>query len=162
MKSKYILSALLTLMIFGTISLIAQEKSQCFIDDHNVAINGYDAVSYFTDNKPVKGSEKYKVTFDNAIFHFSSQKHKELFKKNPMKYMPQYGGYCAFGMAAKNMKIPTNPETFEVVDGKLFLFFNDKYKGKIMNTKPMWDKDEKKMQKMADANWGNINNAHKK
>jgi len=138
--------------IFLSVSF-AQSETQCFVDDHNVVIKGYDPVSYFTENKAVKGKEKYSATFGNATFHFANAKNKELFEKNPMKYMPQYGGYCAFGMGAKNMKVPSNPETFEIVDGKLFLFFNDVYKGKKMNTKMMWDKDPKKIHQMADANW---------
>jgi YHS domain-containing protein len=153
MKIKIFLIILLSLFVLSSSFTLAQKESQCFIDDHNVAIKGYDAVSYFTTNKAVKGSEKHTVTFDNASFYFASNDNKELFEKNPMKYMPQYGGYCAFGMGAKNMKVPSNPETFEVIDGKLFLFFNDKYEGKQMNTKMMWDKDQDNIHTMADANW---------
>lgn len=122
MKIKYFLSAVLTLLVFSSSFILAQKESQCFIDEHNVAISGYDAVSYFTQNKAVKGKEEYKVTFDNASFLFASKENKILFEKDPMKFMPQYGGYCAFGMGAKNMKIPTNPETFEVVDGTFTIF----------------------------------------
>lgn len=153
MKIKIFALTLLSLFLFISSISFGQEKSMCFIDDHNIAINGYDAVSYHTENKAVKGSEAHKVTFDNASFYFANKENKELFEKNPMKYMPQYGGYCAFGMGAKAMKVPSNPETFEVVDGKLFLFFNDKYEGKQMNTKMMWDKDREKFHKLADENW---------
>jgi len=156
MKIKHFLSAVLTVLVFSSSFIAAQEESQCFIDEHNVAISGYDAVSYFTQNKAVKGTEEFKVTFDNASFLFSSKENKVLFEKDPMKYMPQYGGFCAFGLGAKNMKFPTNPETFEVVDGKLFLFFNDMYKGKKMNTKMMWDKEQTKTHKLADANWSKM------
>ena len=153
MKIKFLITTLLSILLFSSATILAQEKSMCFINEQNVAINGYDAVSYHTNDKPVKGNENFKVTFDNVSFHFSNKENKILFEKNPMKYMPQYGGYCAFGMGVKNMKVPTNPETYEVVDGKLFLFFNDVYEGKPMNTKMMWDKDREKIHKMADANW---------
>ena len=153
MKFNIFLTAIFSILLVSAATTFSQEKSMCFINEHNVAINGYDAVSYFTEDSPAKGSEKHKVTFDNASFYFVSEANKELFEKNPMKYMPQYGGYCAFGMGAKAMKVPSNPETYEVVDGKLFLFFNDMYEGKPMNTKMMWDKDQEKMHKMADANW---------
>lgn len=152
-KNQIINTTLLSILLFSSAVTFAQEKSMCFINEQNSAINGYDAVSYHTEEKPVKGSEKHKVTFDNASFYFANKENKILFEKNPMKYMPQYGGYCAFGIGAKNMKFPTNPETYEVVDGKLFLFFNDMYEGKPMNTKIMWDKDRENMHKMADANW---------
>ena len=153
MRSKKFLLSVLSLIFILTSLSFAQDETQCFVDEHKVVINGYDAVSYFTENKAVKGNVKYKVTFDNASFYFSGKENMALFKKNPMKYMPQYGGYCAFGMGAKNMKVPSNPETFEVVDGKLFLFFNDVYEGKPMNTKMMWDKNQEKTHQMADANW---------
>ena len=153
MKFKFLLTAFFSILLLGTASTMAQEQSACFVDKNNVAIKGYDVVSYFNSEKPLKGSEGYKVTFDNATFYFANKSNKNLFEKNPAKYMPQYGGYCAFGMGAKNAKVPSNPETYEIVDGKLFLFFNDNYKGKKMNTKIMWDKAPEKFHKMADANW---------
>ena len=161
MKTKLFLSTLLTLLIFSSSYIFGQAKSMCFIDENNVAINGYDVVSYHTADKPVEGNEKFKVTFDNASFYFANAENKELFEKDPMKYMPQYGGYCAFGVGAKGSQFPSNPETYEIVDGKLFLFFNDTYNGKKMNTKTMWDEDQENLHKKADANWEKIKLAKK-
>ena len=128
MKINHILVTLLAFFIFAANVTLAQDESQCFIDEHNVAINGYDAVSYFTVNKAVKGNEKHKVTFDNASFYFASRKNKELFEKNPMKYMPQYGGYCAFGMGAKNANVPTNKTHQRWMFERMKDVFDYKYK----------------------------------
>ena len=146
------------LFLISTISSLsfAQNESKCFIDENNLAIKGYDVVSYFTDYKAEEGNHKYSVTFDNATFYFVNEEHQKMFKKDPMKYLPQYGGYCAFAMAAKDMKVPSDPKTFKIVDGKLFLFFNDMWDGKKFNTIIPWNGDEANMKKQADSNWAKI------
>ncbi|HAS40764.1 MAG TPA: YHS domain protein [Microscillaceae bacterium] len=123
-----------------------------------VAINGYDVVAYHKQNKAVKGTTKHQTTHQGAKYYFSSKAHKKAFVKNPTAYLPQYGGYCAFAIAAKGQKVPVNPETFKIVDGKLYLFFNDMYQGKKMNTKVYWDKNENSNITKADSNWESIKN----
>ena len=84
---------------------------------------GYDVVSYF-ENSVNKGSSAYATTFDGAKFRFSSQENLETFITNPTKYVPQYGGYCAYAVAVQANKVAVDPETFEIRNGKLFLFYN--------------------------------------
>jgi hypothetical protein len=87
--------------------------------DH-VAIQGYDVVSYFTDGKPVKGSTDISLPFDDSKWQFANSSHKEMFAADPDRYMPQYGGMCAGGMAL-GVSVPANPDNWVIVDGKLYM-----------------------------------------
>src|SRR5574339_457945 len=70
------------------------------------AINGYDPVSYFKDGKPAKGDQEYSYNWKDANWYFVSEENLSMFKANPEQYAPQFGGYCAYGMANGN-KAPT-------------------------------------------------------
>ena len=110
---------------------------------------GYDVVSYF-DNKAEKGNKAYTTTFDGATFKFVSQEHLNTFTENPEQYIPQYGGYCAYALAEKGEKVSIDPETFEIRDGKLYLFYNKLF----TNTLDKWLKnDPVKLRQQADKNW---------
>ena len=100
-------------------------------DANDIAISGYDTVSYFTNGKPVQGSEKYSATYKNAIYQFSSAKNRDLFRANPAKYAPQYGGFCAMGVALEK-KLDTDPHAFKIVDNKLYLNLNKAVQKKWM------------------------------
>ncbi len=118
---------------------------------------GYDVVSYFTDKKPLEGKKKYQATFDGVKFKFSSEKNLQLFKENPEKFVPQYGGYCAYAVAAKKTKMYIDAEEYEVRDGKLYLFYSSWLSSKLTD----WQEgDTKKLQKKADENWVDLK--HKK
>lgn len=140
----------ITMMIFGT-GLFAQKS--CFTNDDNVVVDGYDIVSYW-DGTAEKGTKDHAVEHGGANFYFSSASHAKSFTKDPMKYMPEYGGFCAYAMAEKDMKVPSNPTTFKVVDKKLYLFFNGEMDGMKMNTLMAWGKgDEKTLIQHANTNW---------
>jgi len=114
---------------------------------------GYDVVSYF-ENKAVEGSKKYTTTYDGAKYKFISQAHLDTFKSNSKHYVPQYGGYCAYAVAEKGKKISIDPETFEIRDNKLYLFYNSWGN----NTLDLWlKKDVKGLIKKADQSWRLIN-----
>jgi YHS domain-containing protein len=126
-----------------TVSALAQ-KSEIFKTSDG-AIRGYDAVAYFKEGKPVKGDPKFSYTWKDAQWLFSSQKNLDLFKANPDQYAPQYGGYCAYG-TSQGHKAPTDPQTFTVVKGKLYLNYNP-------SVKVMWVKDTIGYITQADKNW---------
>jgi hypothetical protein len=90
-----------------------------------VAIQGYDAVAYFTQGKAVKGSPSYEVPFDDSKWRFANASHKEMFIADPERYLPQYGGSCAGGMAM-GVSVPANPENWMIVDGKLYMIAGEK------------------------------------
>lgn len=92
-------------------------------DANDLAIQGYDPVAYFTDNAPVEGSGKFTATYKNAIYQFSNAKNRDLFKANPTDYAPQFGGFCAMGVAL-GKKFEVDPTAWRLVDGKLYLNLN--------------------------------------
>jgi YHS domain-containing protein len=112
------------------------------------AINGFDAVSYFTDSKPVKGDAKFTLKWAEATWLFSSKKNLELFKTSPSTYAPQYGGYCAFA-TSKGAKAPTMPDAWTIVNGKLYLNYNT-------DVQKDWTKDKEALIKTADENWPTV------
>jgi YHS domain-containing protein len=126
------------------------------VDKNKLAIGGYDVVSYFTVNKATKGIKQFTATANGTTYYFASAKNQKAFKVNPIKYLPQCDGYCAWGVAEKNVKFPVNPETFKVVNGKLYLFFNGDFEGKTLNTLTEWNKDESKQLKNIDQAWSKI------
>ena len=88
-----------------------------------IAIRGYDSVAYFVDNKPVKGKEEFSTEWNGANWQFSSKDNLNLFKANPEKYAPQYGGYCAYGVAVDNL-VSIEPDKFTIMNGKLYLNYD--------------------------------------
>ena len=117
--------------------------------DNKLAIQGYDPVSYIEQNKAVKGKKEFAVNVNGVIYYTSSAKNKELLKKFPTKYEPAYGGWCAFAMGDYGEKVEINPNTFKVIDGKTYLFYNKLF----TNTLTSWNKNEEKLKKQAKQNW---------
>ena len=92
-----------------------------------VAILGYDPVAYFTEGKPMKGSEEFSYDWLGTPWHFASRKHQELFQSEPVKYAPQFGGYCAGEIAAEGITVNIDPEAWKIIDGKLYMVYNKGY-----------------------------------
>ena len=116
-----------------------------------VALQGYDPVAYFTENKATKGSPDMTAMHLGVTYHFSSAANKKRFEEAPEKYLPTYGGWCATAMA-KGEKVEIDPTNFKVSGNRLFLF----YKGLWGNARKDWDKDEPTGIVKADANWKKI------
>ena len=114
----------------------------------NKAIKGYDTVAYFTEGKPVEGSTEFSFEYKEAIWLFSSQENLDLFKEDPQKYEPQYGGYCAFAVA-KGTTASIKPELFTINDGKLYLNYSKKINDQ-------WLDDKENFIKSADKNWPEV------
>ena len=90
------------------------------VDKSGVILHGYDAVAYVEQNRPVKGDPKFSSTYRTATYYFASAAHKAAFDKNPAKYAPQYGGFCAESMTRRELK-DTDPNAFFVYKGKLYV-----------------------------------------
>lgn len=120
-------------------------------NSNGIAVEGYDLVSYF-NGKPIEGSKNYSLNFKSAKYYFSTEANKKLFISNPKKYLPMYGGYCAYAMGLDGSLVEIDPETYKIIDGKLYLFYNAYFN----NTKTKWDKDEKSLKQKADSNWKKI------
>jgi len=114
----------------------------------NLAIKGYDPVSYFSGEEPQKGQKGITYEFNDAIYRFATEANLEAFKADPAKYEPAYGGWCAYAMASGS-KADINPKTYKIVDGKLLLFYNKFF----VNTLPKWNKNEATLYPVAEKNW---------
>jgi len=112
---------LLTLFYFPGLASAGEINKGYFGD---LAIDGYDPVAYFTEQRAMKGSEDISHNWLGAEWAFSSEKHKKLFSENPVKYAPQYGGYCADGIAYGDITANIDPEAWRIIDGKLYLNYD--------------------------------------
>ena len=115
-----------------------------------VAIMGYDPVAYFTDGRAVKGSEEFSYEWLGTPWHFATQKHREMFMSEPVKFAPQYGGYCAGEVVGGGtVTVNIDPEAFKIIGGKLYLVYDkshaDEFAARADHNVPK-----------ADANWPNI------
>ncbi len=118
-------------------------------DKNGAAINGYDPVAYFTDSKSAMGSKNFSYKWNGAEWYFANKNHMEMFKENPGKYAPQYGGFCAYGLT-KDKLASSDPNAWQILDGKLYLCTNN-------NVHKLWAKDSKENVKRADKNWTELN-----
>jgi YHS domain-containing protein len=141
---------ILTIIAFvSTYALSAQTVD--YNTDKGFVAEGYDVVSYFS-NIPKEGDDNYVARYDGVLFKFSTQKNLDTFNANPKKYVPQYGGYCAYAIALKNKKVSIDPETFEIRAGKLYLFYNSWG----VNTLKSWQEESPNVLILAaDKNWNN-------
>ena len=109
---------IVTLLVGCNIMFTGPSVSQTLVG--NVAIKGYDTVSYFKEGKAVKGDKAFAFQWHGANWYFSNKENRDLFAATPGKYAPQYGGYCAWAMST-GRKAHTDPEVWKIVDGKLYL-----------------------------------------
>ena len=138
----------LTLIFFLFIFLKSfAQNSKHFNLEEELAIQGYDPVAYFS-NKAIKGDVKLSSIFQGTVYYFSTKENKKSFELNPSKYEPQYGGWCAFAMGDYGKKVEINPQTFKIIDDKLYLFYNAYFN----NTLKKWNKDEENLKTNANSN----------
>ncbi len=138
---------LLAIILFFIVGVFAQTETKSVYATKAGAIKGYDPVAYFTQNKPVKGAADITFEWNGATWHFASAENRDLFKGNPEKYAPQYGGWCAYGWA-QGYPAKTEPEAWSIVDGKLYLNYD-------LSVRSDWDKKRAEYIQAADKNWAN-------
>jgi hypothetical protein len=117
-----------------------------------IAIKGYDPVAYFTKGRAIKGSEKFAHTWMGAPWHFANARHRDLFAAEPIKYAPQFGGYCADGVAYGQSTANIDPEAWRIINGKLYLNYDkgaaaelEEIPGQIDKAKANWPKIKAKL-----------------
>jgi len=144
--------ALLLIFTFAvSFSSLAQSdavRKKHFNVKKQVAIKGYDPVSYFS-GQPKKGSKDNSFDYMGVLYYFYDNSNLEKFKSDPAKYEPQYGGWCAYAIGETGDKVKINPETYQILDGKLYLFYD--FGG--LNTLESWKKDQTNLKRKADNNW---------
>lgn len=134
-----------TLLVLFIVMTSVQNYAQNQYLKNGVAVQGYDPVAYFESNKAIEGKSEINAEYNKAQYFFSSEANKSLFLKNPEKYAPQFGGYCAYGVSEDHTS-PTDPKAFTIVDDKLYLNYN-------LKVKELWSKDREERIKKANVNW---------
>jgi len=141
--------AILTITLLAGFFMTGQLFGQALnLDKNGVAIQGHDPVAFFTEKKPVKGKPSITTKSGGATYQFSSEANKKAFDAEPAKYIPQFGGFCAYGVS-KGDKVKIEVDAFQIVDGRLLL----QYDKKVRET---FNKDQKALLKKADANWPTV------
>ena len=117
-----------------------------------VALEGYCPVAYFAVNKPVRGKPEFASTYNDVTYYLVSADAKKAFDRNPKKYIPAFGGWCAFGMSIQD-KFPVDPTNFKIVKGRLMVFL----KNRNVDALDLWNhgNDEQLIAK-ADAHWKKV------
>jgi YHS domain-containing protein len=137
-----------TLALLGVFLFVQVNAQSEVFAPGGTAINGYDAVAFFKDSKPVKGSATYSQEYKGAQWLFTSKENLDMFTGMPEKYAPQYGGYCAYG-TSEGHKAPTEADTWTIVNGKLYFNYNKQ-------VKQMWMKDQAHRIELADQKWPEV------
>ena len=143
-----VLAATATTMIAGLTADRAEAQASAVYLTRGVAVGGYDPVAYFTENKPVQGNPAISLDHGGAKYHFASEANRAAFQKEPAKYAPQYGGYCAWAIS-QGYTAHGDPNAWTIHNGKLFLNYNQ-------SVRATWAKDIPGNVTKGDANWPKI------
>lgn len=154
MKQYFIILSLLTGLLTN---ILAQDNMANNIDNSNIALEGYSPVSYADLGLAQKGLKQYKSEYKKVSYYFTSAEQKASFDQSPERYIPQYGGYCAFGIYA-GAKFRPNPNKFITKDGKYYLFLENLE----LDAQQLWqnEKDTNALVKTANKNWEKLKTTH--
>lgn len=132
-------------VIAFAVTAAVAEKNLVNLDKQGLALQGYDAVGFFTEKKPVKGDPKFQSTYRGGIYYFASAENKAAFDANPAKYEPQFGGYCAYGVS-RGYTVPIKIEAFQIVNDRLLMQYD-------LGVQKQFNKDPQANLRKADENW---------
>lgn len=136
-------------LIFLLMPVLVSAQQKYYYTTLGGALGGYDVVEYYNLSqgaKAVKGKSAYATKYQDLTWYFKSQENLDKFKANPQNYVPKYGGYCAYAIAAKNKLVGPDANAWDIVDGKLYLNYSQK-------TQATWHKDTKGYIAKGNANW---------
>jgi YHS domain-containing protein len=136
------------ILVTFLLALAFSVQAQNNVDSSGLALKGYDPVAYFSEGKPVPGKPEFTARHEGATYRFASAANRDAFAAAPGKYAPQYGGYCAFGMAS-GYKAPIEPDAWTIVEGKLYLNYNQSVRSR-------WSADIPGFIRKAEANWPSV------
>jgi len=145
----------LPFLIFGCGS--GEKAEGPVFTSEGVALSGYDPVAYFEQNEAKKGVETESVEYEGFTYLFSSTKNKNIFQEDPEKYLPAYGGWCAYAVAEASNRMAPDPQLWQIQDGQLQLFYDDWQTRMFGSLKEEWNEDPKNYKTKADANWQKMN-----
>lgn len=155
----FLLSSMLTgFFAFMSVLFVGPAfASEQYVDKTGFAVSGYDVVSYYSiqqsaigkaQKSPLPGKKSITTEYNGAKWAFVSEKNRDLFLKNPARYVPAYSGHCAYGMS-QGYKVPANPKLWRIVDGKLYLNIRQ-------SVFERWHEDIPGYIQKGDRNWGNL------
>lgn len=139
---------LFTLLTLSLTSLIATAKDPINQNRRGLAIKGYDVVAYFEAGQPTEGKKEFTYEHKDATWRFSSPENLDSFKSNPDRYIPQYGGYCAWAVS-QGYTAGVDPKAWKIVEGKLYLNYNAKIQKK-------WEADIPGFIEAANQHWPKV------
>ena len=146
----------LSFILLALITFAASAQKTDYNLKRGYVAEGYDVTEYF-NNKAIKGDKEFTATHDGVQFKFANQANLETFTMSPDKFIPQYGGYCAYAIADEGKKVSIDPKTFEIRDGKLYLFYNSWGN----NTLEKWNEEGAELlKKKADVEWKSVRTKH--
>lgn len=149
--------AILLLFLFLACGSPEGPKGKVF-ETNGVAIGGYDPVSYFEQAEAKIGNADVTSSIDGVTYQFSSASNKNLFDSDPQKYIPAYGGWCAYAVAESSTKMEPDPTMWQIQDGKLLLFYDDWMTSLTGSLKEEWNTDQTGYKEKADDNWVIVEN----
>lgn len=135
MKPKYQMTGLLVATLLFASAAIGAAPIDQNAGANDVALHGYDPVTYFKAGKPKHGKAGITAVHDGVIYRFAAAANRDAFQRDPAKYAPQYGGFCAMG-TAMGLKLDVDPQAWRVVDGKLYLNLNKEVQKKWLSDVP--------------------------
>jgi len=145
------IASILIVLLTATFAVqpgMAGEATRVNKGSDNVAIKGYDPVAYFTKGQPMKGRPDMAYSWNGANWHFADESHRDMFAGSPERYAPQFGGFCSMALTRGEIKT-IDPEAWRVIDGKLYLSFSKRGRGKF-------GEDTHANIKKAEESWENI------
>lgn len=121
----------------------------------SVGLVSFDPVSYFPEGgeRPQRGLLKFSLEFEGVTYRFTSQGNLDRFKANPAKYVPAYGGWCAWALGELGKRVDVDPESYLIRNGRVLVFYRDKE----LDTRALWLKNEAVLSRKAEANWASLN-----
>ena len=138
----------ITTLLFVFAAAIANAAPISKDEQTNIAVDGYDLIGFFAESSAIKGNPQIRTIHNDTVYFFASEANKSKFENNPEKYLPAYGGYCAFGASIGTL-LPVDIDTWEIVDGKLVFQYNHEIR-------ELFNKDSKNNFAKADAYWGTL------
>ena len=150
-------SAYLGLFILALFSCSSPEPTGPTFIQNGYALDGYDPVAYFEQSEAKKGHTNEVVTYNGATYAFSSTKNRQLFEQDPEKYLPAYGGWCAYAIAERSVRMSPDPTQWQIQDGQLQLFYDDWQTSIFGTLKAAWNEDPNDYKNKADQNWEQMN-----
>ena len=142
------MKTILATLLLSLAAAAAHAAGESNLDSSGLALKGYDPVAYFTEKKPLKGKVEFTAQHEGATYRFASAANRDAFAAAPQQYAPQYGGYCAFGVAG-GYKAPIEPDAWTVADGKLHLNYSQSVRSR-------WASDIPGFVRKADTNWPTV------